>query len=65
MSRWRFQLYAEGESEPFHSDLADLGGRDLLDVAGLPIDMAVRMKVALDDERVHRIELVRQPERTS
>jgi hypothetical protein len=58
VTRWSFRLYREGEPDPFHATYHDDRGRT--DEAGLSLDLAVAMRVATVDERVARIELVRQ-----
>jgi hypothetical protein len=58
MTRWAFRLYGDGEGEPFHSTYHDDQGRT--DEAGLSLDLAVALRVATIDDRVERIELVRQ-----
>ena len=61
MTRWRFELYRDGADEPFHSDLHEADGPGAREEAGLPLGLAVGLRVALDDDRVARIELRREP----
>jgi hypothetical protein len=61
VTTWAFRLYRKDEAEPFHSTYHDERGRT--DEAGLSLELAVALRVATADERVDRIELVRQVSR--
>jgi hypothetical protein len=61
VTRWRYNLYSGSADEPFHATYEEADGPGQRDEAGLPLNLAVWLRIALDDERVQRIELVRQP----
>lgn len=61
MSRWRFEVYRDGEDEPFTSHLVYA---DRLP-GGAPAatsELSVSVQVAAEDDRAVRIELHREPE---
>jgi hypothetical protein len=58
MSIWRFELYAEGEAEPFHSVGVDAKA---IPLSALVSGLSVSVQVATDDERVERIVITREP----
>jgi hypothetical protein len=60
MSRWRFEVYRDGEDEPSSSHLV-FAERLPGGAPAVTSELSVSVQVAAEDDRVVRIELRREP----